>query len=171
MRPTMEEHLRLLDLRVLSLWQPWASACVLPDSGCGGRPAKQFETRHWEPRLRTPFGVVIHATQRLEKTPLENSWIWAEWLNRMGLHVTDLPRGAIIGVATVASVEPTGEGFPERVERAMGDWSAGRFAWELRDVRALAKPIPLKGRQTPLWQLTGEPLRLVAEQVMAERSE
>lgn len=35
-------------------------------------------------------------------------------------------------------------------EIALGDWTPGRYAWELANVKALAEPIPVKGKQG-LW--------------------
>jgi hypothetical protein len=35
-------------------------------------------------------------------------------------------------------------------ERLFGDWSQGRYAWELANVKMLDKPIPAKGKQG-LW--------------------
>lgn len=40
-------------------------------------------------------------------------------------------------------------------ERAFGDYSPGRFAWLLADIRALPQPIPTKGA-LGLWEWDGE---------------
>ena len=39
-------------------------------------------------------------------------------------------------------------------ERAFGDYTPGRYAWLLSDVRPLAAPIPAKG-QLGLWRWEG----------------
>ena len=33
---------------------------------------------------------------------------------------------------------------------ALGDWTPGRYAWELRNIKLLPEPIPAKGQQG-LW--------------------
>ena len=35
-------------------------------------------------------------------------------------------------------------------EIALGDWTPGRYAWELANVKPLPRPIPVKGKQG-LW--------------------
>lgn len=39
---------------------------------------------------------------------------------------------------------------PTRKEIALGDWTPGRYAWELTNVKILPEPIPVKGKQG-LW--------------------
>ncbi|MCC5640812.1 hypothetical protein LC593_34305 [Nostoc sp. CHAB 5844] len=70
----------------------------------------------------------------------------------------DLPFGCafVLDVAVgIASVDLTDcismtEAFikqqPE-MELDTGDWSAGRFAWKLDNIRRIIKPIPVVGRQ------------------------
>lgn len=41
---------------------------------------------------------------------------------------------------------------PTAQELIFGDWTPGRFAWEMQNVQMLDKPIPAKGRQG-LWNL------------------
>lgn len=43
--------------------------------------------------------------------------------------------------------------LPEEPERSFGDYTPGRFAWLLTDVRCLPKPIAATGRQR-LWEWT-----------------
>lgn len=77
-----------------------------------------------------------------------------------------LPRGAIVAVCNLVGCEPTdiagkrdgymyartGEKWPlTDQERAFGDYSPGRFAWLLADIRALPEPIPAKGA-LGLWE-------------------
>lgn len=54
-----------METRVLTLWQPWASLCVLPLSETG-EPVKRWETRGWAvPRTLTfPFRLIVHAAAR-----------------------------------------------------------------------------------------------------------
>lgn len=39
---------------------------------------------------------------------------------------------------------------PTEQEIALGDWTPGRYAWELRNVKLLPNPVPVKGQQG-LW--------------------
>ena len=86
-----------------------------------------------------------------------------------------LPLGAIVAVCEVVCCVPTEaaeDGFfggPRSIEtgfqrlwkltdqeRAFGDYSPGRFAWLLSDIRALPEPIPVKGA-LGLWEYEGAP--------------
>lgn len=49
--------------------------------------------------------------------------------------------------------------FRDDQERAFGDYTPGRFAWVLSDIRALPEPIPAKGAQG-LWEYSGELSRI-----------
>ena len=84
-----------------------------------------------------------------------------------------LPLGAIVAAARIMDVEATGD-VARRVgtgwsfelspldrweltkqEAAFGDYSPGRFAWLLGDIRPLASPIPCKGA-LGLWNVPNE---------------
>ena len=39
---------------------------------------------------------------------------------------------------------------PSKKEIALGDWTPGRYAWKLANVKILQSPIPVKGKQG-LW--------------------
>jgi hypothetical protein len=49
-------------------------------------------------------------------------------------------------------------------EIALGDYSEGRYAWAIRNVRRLRNPVPCKGAQG-LWTVPAEIEALVLEQV------
>lgn len=83
----------------------------------------------------------------------------------------ELPMGAIVAVCELRDVRIIGvqlNGVPTISaddmlsltpilgnERAFGDYSAGRYAWLLADIRALPEPIPVKGA-LGLWEYDGE---------------
>ncbi len=86
-----------------------------------------------------------------------------------------LPRGAIVAVAelvdcvtTLACEDPplrdgAGNRWPlTDQERAFGDYSAGRYAWLLADVRRLPTPIPCKGA-LGLWRVPADVEAQIAE--------
>jgi hypothetical protein len=130
-------------MKTLTLTQPWAQLVV------DGR--KQYETRGWRPdprRLVPPFTLAIHAAKG-----------WTEDDRRlalaMGYDPGELPRGAIVAVVTVVAIRRAEEliaeiGYPEEMA---GDWSSGRWAWQLADVEFVRKPIPARGA-LGLWEWT-----------------
>ena len=149
-------------MKALSLWQPWASAIA--------RGSKRIETRHWSTNYRGP--LAIHAAARIISKS-EYAWFLEQDFWRAAMDWADgyvwspLPLGAIVAVCVLADCVPT-ETIPfedlELVlssptggpvdpyapvwsERMMGDFTPGRFAWVLHDIRPLPKPIPFRGRQ------------------------
>ena len=148
-------------MKAISLWQPWASAIAVG--------AKRYETRDWSTTYRGP--LAIHASKRLVKRELRDlapHWQAALWPLVHGafdMPWLRLPFGAVVAVCDLADCIPTyklSHGItpgllaprrrpqcPEYVwcEHHMGDFSAGRFAWKLENVRPLAVPLPFKGSQ------------------------
>lgn len=140
-------------MRALSLWQPWASAIALG--------IKTVETRSWSTKYRGT--LLIHATQRFPREALEFARMEAE----VGRLPERLPLGAVVAVATLATVQPAMECVPSfspeaSIERLYGDYSPGRWGWVLRDVRALPEPIPASGGQG-LWRPSDMLVRDVAD--------
>lgn len=146
-------------MKALSLWQPWASAIALG--------AKRIETRGWATDYRGP--LLIHAARTTVGIELVRGDVstWDLWRRVLGLGVNDsvagplaaLTRGALIArcelvdcVATGdtesirAAARQTGEKYSS-LERELGDYTRGRWAWLLRKVQPLAKPIPMRAYQ------------------------
>lgn len=129
-------------IKALPLWQPWASLIA-----CG---AKRIETRHWPaPRGLLGQRIAIHATKTKD-------WLHMCEEEPFNLYVPDrarLPLGAIVATVVLDRCrEITYEKALELEERnwhelAFGNYEPGRFAWVLRDVLALAEPVPWKGSQ------------------------
>src|SRR5262249_6561064 len=80
-----------------------------------------------------------------------------------------LPLGAIVAVCELAGCVLIGYDWPKNQlvdattghqltdqERAFGDYTPGRYAWLLTDIRALPEPIPARGAQG-LWEWDGQP--------------
>ena len=146
-------------MKVITLTQPWATLVAIG--------AKHIETRSWATKYRGP--LAIHAAAglgpvggrrglfRLCHTPP-----FTEVLDAAG-HTTaidHLPYGAIVAVCELLDCRPTAGALGEQgigpkyadwvhelsaSERAFGDYTPGRFAWLLANVRALPEPIPAKG--------------------------
>lgn len=136
-------------MRILSLWQPWATLMANGD--------KRVETRSWSTPYRGP--VALHAARKWnrELEMLAQSQPFQQCLG--DLHLDPLPLGAILAVGKLVdvapmSVERRGESVFERwpslftaKELAFGNYEPGRFAWIFDEVRPLEKPLPWKGSQ------------------------
>lgn len=126
----------------ITVRQPWATLLA-----CG---VKRFETRSW--RTRYEGTIAIHASARLQ--PEDRIWAREDLdvgklLRECGYaDVTELPLGAILAVGTLFGCWPT-RTFPvaglSRIERALGDFSPGRWAWRLDNVVRLPEPVPARG--------------------------
>lgn len=140
-------------IKALTLHQPWASLIALN--------AKCIETRSWSTRYRGP--LAIHAGKFLDTLELSRLasvgaldivGLAAAGLVRAGyaLGPGHIPLGRVVALATLADVQPiTPENTPAEPERSFGDYTPGRFAWYLSDVRPLPRPIPAKGGRR-LWE-------------------
>lgn len=154
-------------MKALSLTQPWATLIAIG--------AKRIETRSWQTPYRGP--LAIHAAAGLSPVGGKRGLMdtcrqvpFRSVLLRAGyLGTPSLPLGAIVAVCALVSVvttqlikAPGGWGWsaPDGrlydfiltdQERAFGDYSNGRYAWLLADIRPLAEPIPAKGALS-LWE-------------------
>lgn len=147
-------------MKGLTIWQPWASLITVG--------AKQFETRDWYTAHRGL--LAIHAAKQFgsEERATCDEEPFALALRRGGLgSALALPLGAIVAVATLVAVHraETLKGLHDQ-EREFGDFSHGRFAWQLAYVRRLDAPIPCRGAQG-LWDVPDD----VARALMGESGE
>ncbi len=129
-------------LRCLSLWQPWASFVMLGH--------KMNETRSWPTNYRG--GLAIQAAKNRSGLAGADSI-----LEEAGLYRTDWTKkgetnwyfGSIICVVELVDCVPTEkirDGL-SRQERAMGDYSDGRFAWLFKSIRRLKDVVPIRAYQ------------------------
>lgn len=143
-------------MKALSLTQPWATLVAIG--------AKRYETRSWRTKYRGE--IAIHASKGFPKkcVNLCEKWPFLGVLpSSCDAAAEDLlPLGAIIAVATIGGIYPTGSLFslnslPDTAthEEEFGDYSPGRFAWELRGVRRLKEPVPCKGALS-LWEIPAD---------------
>lgn len=137
-------------MKALSLSQPWATLVAIGE--------KQIETRGWSTPHRGT--IAIHAAKRFPKAARELcfSQPFAHALLRHdAARPSELPLGAIVAVAELTHVIPTGPrgrfwlNDLSLQERAFGNYRDGRFAWFLTNIRALREPIPAKGALS-LWE-------------------
>jgi hypothetical protein len=154
-------------MKALTLTQPWATLVAIG--------AKQIETRSWRASYRGP--LAIHAAKglgpiyseanlmgRCRSEPFRSALLAAGFLRTLVL-----PRGAIVAVCNLVGIIKTSAFEESRTqyydyprgwtlteqERAFGDYSPGRYAWLLADIRALPEPILAKGA-LGLWEWEGE---------------
>lgn len=145
------------DVRIITLWQPWASLMALK--------LKCYETRSWKTAFRGP--LLIHAAQRQMRTVDVAVWERAIAMKegfRCPAHLhpvqtygrvvaeVDLTgcyrmvehsqpcNGEVISVSSIAEAE-----------MEVGLWEVGRFAWECQNVRPLNNPFLWVGRQGLRW--------------------
>jgi hypothetical protein len=142
-------------MRAITIWQPWADLIV--------HGYKLNETRSWATAYTGP--IAIHAA-KFRKLPHEvyediaaaigitPEGYRGSWLYYLEHGVPSDRFGAVVGTATLGKVLPTTIRAASPREKALGDFTAGRYAWPLLDVHCYERPVPAKGKQG-LW--TWEP--------------
>jgi len=130
-------------MKCLSLMQPWATLVILG--------VKRCETRRWQTAYRGP--LAIHASRRFTEAARQLCLTepFRSALRHGGCkHSADLPRGLILGTVDLIDCRPAADVRAElddgAAELAFGDFSAGRWAWQLAGALALAVPRPCSGR-------------------------
>ena len=138
-----------MNLPAISVRQPWATLLAVG--------AKRYETRSWETTYRGT--IAIHASGRLHRD--DERWYWdcREAQAALDAHgypeIGFLPLGAILAIGRLIDVGPADfmDTLLSSWEAAFGDFTPGRWAWEIANVRPLHEPIPYKGA-LGLWQCT-----------------
>lgn len=127
-------------MKVLSMWNPWASLLVLEE--------KRMETRC---RALKNFGwILIHASQKVDWEAVERSPFKTVLPRHFGSQVyegLERVRGHIIGAAYFTKCHRT-EDVRDTVssqEHSFGDYGDGRYAWEIAKAVTFFKPVPAKG--------------------------
>lgn len=122
-------------MKVVSIIEPWASLIK--------EKVKYIETRSWKTNYRGK--IYIHAS--LKKAPKKD-----ERINNLItlLKDKDFKYGHIIAEATLVDCIYMDEEFISKIknnnqEYICGEYSIGRYAWVLEDIKELSKPIPAKG--------------------------
>lgn len=155
--------------RVVTLTQPWATLIAVG--------AKHIETRSWATSYRGP--LLIHAAAGLgpvggraglyDLAFSDPDGYFYQVLKKVNIFcIDDLPRGAIVARCNLLDCVWIGHEWPDNQlvsqatqhrltdqERAFGDYTPGRYAWLLADVRRIPRPIPAKGA-LGLWVWNGE---------------
>lgn len=142
-------------MKAISLWQPWASAIALGLKG--------FETRGWATDYRGP--LLIHAASSkkgrlfFSNFILRQHWFFQAMQEAYGdkaaraINVAELfdrlPFGQIVCRAELRVCTPTNDStqWQHHREWHLGDFSEGRFAWQLVNVQLPTRPHFVNGRQ------------------------
>lgn len=154
-------------IKAITLYQPWASLVVLGQ--------KRIETRGWSTRYRGM--LAIHASKAFPKwvADLCSNYPFTYYLGRFGISgASELPRGAVLGVADLVSdvlfgdwtsrhdlpvggwnwIAPNGRFYDFQLtqqEVALGDFSKGRHGFLLADAMKFEEPILGVRGQLGLW--------------------
>lgn len=123
-------------MQAITLHQPWASLIA--------NGSKQYETRSWSTIYRG--SIAIHAGKKQDGSNLKLLEL-AEVND-----ISELPAGAVIAIAQLTDCILMTEKFiaaQSETERACGDWTPGRYAWKLENVRTI-EPVEIAGKQG-LW--------------------
>ncbi|MFA4903029.1 MAG: ASCH domain-containing protein [Desulfobaccales bacterium] len=143
-----------MKIKALSLWQPWASLIAVG--------AKQYETRSWKTDYRGPL-LICAAQGGLSEKALKELLIQPKFVKALeplfdagvpGDNLQQwipswfLPFGKAVAIAQLTACIPTFQYQTDWIglEATFGDFSSGRYAWKLENVRAI-EPFPVKGRQ------------------------
>lgn len=122
-------------MKVVSIIEPWASLIK--------EKVKYIETRSWKTNYRGK--IYIHAS--LKKVPKKDGRI-NNLINL--LKDKEFKYGHIIAEATLVDCIYMDEEFISKIkhnnkEYICGEYSIGRYAWILEDIKELSKPISAKG--------------------------
>jgi hypothetical protein len=142
-------------MKAITIKQPWATLIALGE--------KRFETRGWQTKYRGE--LAIHAGKQVDRDACLEPEIKAALVRNGILSISMLPTGSVIATTILKDCIRSGETWTdgyilengERVyspEYEFGDFTPGRYAWDLGDVKQLPEPIPAKG-QLSLWNWEG----------------
>jgi hypothetical protein len=127
-------------MKAITLWNPWASLIAVG--------AKTYETRSWPTNHRGD--IAIHAA-KVEKYPGVDI---IRYMRLIGLDPETLEYGKVLCIAEITDCIKLDCNTPTMEitmgEELVGDWSDGRYAWKLENIRVFDEPIPAKGMQG-LW--------------------
>lgn len=128
-------------MKAITITQPWATLIALGH--------KRIETRSWVTNYRGP--IAIHAAKGFPVSARR----FAEIERSIGRVPASLPCGAVVATARLVDVRPTWEvvAIISGLERHLGNYSAGRFAFVLEEVVVFTEPVPVRGA-LGLWEWT-----------------
>lgn len=126
-------------MKAISLWQPWASLIAVG--------AKRFETRSWATNYRGPL-LICAAKGGLSKRNFLDFLEDLKEEHKIEFRNQALPFGEAVCLVDLVDCIRTENLIEDyRVDLPFGDFSYGRFAWKLENVRAFKEPFPIRGAQ------------------------
>lgn len=124
---------------------------------------KLYETRGWATSYTGP--ITIHAAKwpvrrTIDALASAGRWDTLEWFEHLFQkpgELGELPIGAIVGKAVLTRCNLIDEAFLAKLtpqERALGDFTLGRYAWEFSEMTACTQLVAARGAQG-LWDWNG----------------
>jgi len=136
-------------MKMITLWEPWASAIALG--------YKHYETRSWPAPRHLIGGIIgIHAGKNKTNQFRQITNNLADWFpdEFNYLYYDDLPFGCIVAACRLVACHRTEDlKNLSELEYSLGDYTPGRYAWELKLIKLPDKPIPATGKQG-IWEWT-----------------
>jgi hypothetical protein len=133
-------------MKTITLHQPWTSLIT--------EGFKRYETRSWS----TPYRglLAIHAGKKWDDELRDIAGDLAERFPELSKYIQHTPPlGAVLGICRLVhccETKAVRNGL-SKLERAVGDYGDGRFAWKLQLLEVFETPIPAAGAQK-LWDWT-----------------
>jgi hypothetical protein len=141
-------------MKAISLWQPFASLIAVG--------SKKYETRSWATKHRGPLLICAAARTGLPELCLLDILRRTEFREALApsigfepktvwppIQPKHLPFGKAVAIVELVDCIRTEDMTAEQIgtDKPFGDFSPGRFAWQLENVKAIEEPFPVKGRQ------------------------
>lgn len=127
-------------MKAYTVYQPYAYATVAG--------LKHYEIRTRPTRIRGR--VAVHAGKQNFKQVTKGLSDYEFWKLMEAINGrTVLPLGAVVGTVEIVDCVPVEDIIPYwgKRERALGDFSPGRFAWVLQNPVMFHEPFPARGQQ------------------------
>jgi hypothetical protein len=127
-------------MKIITIQQPWAEMVA--------KGIKCYEARSSETEYRGL--IAIHASKESRMKLGECVELYKK-IRDLGADPGESLKfryGCIVAIAELKSIYEIGKSFSgSQLEKLVGNWTYGRFAWKLENVVALPNPIPFRGKQ------------------------
>lgn len=145
------------DLRVLSIWQPWATLLVHGKKTIETRPmAHQYRgmflvhaSKPWNQQCQTEACSNAHIENALRELGYSSPFA-VGFASAVGKSWNDLPRGAVIGMVDLIDCKPSEDlvNTINDAEMSMGNYEPGRYGWICSRFTPFKTPVPMPGEQS-----------------------
>jgi activating signal cointegrator 1 len=127
-------------MKIITIQQPWAAFVA--------KGIKRYETRSWQTEYRGL--IAIHAAKESPMKLGECVELYRKIRELGGDPGSSLKfdYSKIVAIAELKNIYLIEESLSASpIEKLVGNWEHGRYAWKLENVVALPEPIQFKGRQ------------------------